>query len=279
MRQKLIQIDSRDNAAVALDALSPGEEAVLAGRTYQVREDIPFGHKMALEDLASGAVVVKYGCPIGHVTRAVKAGGELSARRHKAAQELAKRIQSELTQLDMPKVRFQVEFAPKDAPDGMDATGMDTVRFLMSANVGEALKPINKIASGGELSRIMLALKNVLAETEQVSTLIFDEVDTGVSGRAAVKVARKLFEVSKGRQVLCVTHLPQIAAMGDVHFSVEKGEADGRTFTRVERLDRPRRREELARLSGGQATAVMLEGAEELLATAQDYKTGAKKKR
>ncbi|MCI8839938.1 MAG: DNA repair protein RecN [Oscillospiraceae bacterium] len=180
---------------------------------------------------------------------------------------------------DMPKVRFQVEFAPKDAPDGMDATGMDTVRFLMSANLGEALKPINRIASGGELSRIMLALKNVLAETEQVSTLIFDEVDTGVSGRAAVKVARKLFEVSKGRQVLCVTHLPQIAAMGDVHFSVEKGEADGRTFTRVERLDRPRRREELARLSGGQATAVMLEGAEELLATAQDYKTGAKKKR
>lgn len=213
------------------------------------------------------------------LAQAVKAGKELSARRHTAAEELAKRIQSELTQLDMPKVRFQVEFAPKDAPDGMDATGMDTVRFLMSANLGEALKPINRIASGGELSRIMLALKNVLAETEQVSTLIFDEVDTGVSGRAAVKVARKLFEVSKGRQVLCVTHLPQIAAMGDVHFSVEKGEADGRTFTRVERLDRPRRREELARLSGGQATAVMLEGAEELLATAQDYKTGAKKKR
>ena len=213
------------------------------------------------------------------LVQAGEVGKELSARRHTAAEELAKRIQSELTQLDMPKVRFQVEFAPKDAPDGMDATGMDTVRFLMSANVGEALKPINKIASGGELSRIMLALKNVLAETEQVSTLIFDEVDTGVSGRAAVKVARKLFEVSKGRQVLCVTHLPQIAAMGDVHFSVEKGEADGRTFTRVERLDRPRRREELARLSGGKATAVMLEGAEELLATAQDYKTGAKKKR
>ena len=213
------------------------------------------------------------------LVQAGEVGKELSARRHTAAEELAKRIQSELTQLDMPKVRFQVEFAPKDAPDGMDATGMDTVRFLMSANVGEALKPINKIASGGELSRIMLALKNVLAETEQVSTLIFDEVDTGVSGRAAVKVARKLFEVSKGRQVLCVTHLPQIAAMGVVHFSVEKGEADGRTFTRVERLDRPRRREELARLSGGQATAVMLEGAEELLATAQDYKTGAKKKR
>ena len=212
------------------------------------------------------------------LVQAGEVGKELSARRHTAAEELAKRIQSELTQLDMPKVRFQVEFAPKDAPDGMDATGMDTVRFLMSANVGEALKPINKIASGGELSRIMLALKNVLAETEQVTTLIFDEVDTGVSGRAAVKVAQKLFQVSRGRQVLCVTHLPQIAAMGDVHFSVEKGEAKGRTFTKVERLDRAQRREELARLSGGQATAVMLEGAEELLATAEQYKTGAKKK-
>ncbi|MDE6922426.1 MAG: DNA repair protein RecN [Oscillospiraceae bacterium] len=213
------------------------------------------------------------------LAQAAKLGRALSDRRRKAADMLAKRIQSELKALDMPKVQFQVEFAPKDAPDGMDATGMDTVRFLMSANVGEALKPINKIASGGELSRIMLALKNVLAETEQVSTLIFDEVDTGVSGRAAVKVAQKLFQVSQGRQVLCVTHLPQIAAMGDVHFSVEKGEADGRTFTRVEQLDRPRRREELARLSGGQTTAVMLEGAEELLATAENYKTGADKKK
>lgn len=213
------------------------------------------------------------------LAEAAKQGKKLSAVRLQAAEELAQRIQSELKALDMPKVRFQVEFAPKDCPDGMDATGMDTVRFLMSANLGEALKPINKIASGGELSRIMLALKNVLAETEQVSTLIFDEVDTGVSGRAAVKVARKLFEVSRGRQVLCVTHLPQIAAMGDVHFSVEKGERDGRTFTQVERLDRSQRREELARLSGGQATAVMLEGAEELLATAEDYKTGVKKKR
>jgi len=210
---------------------------------------------------------------------AVERGQALSAQRKKAAQRLAGRIQTELTQLDMPRVQFQVEFSPKEGSDGMDATGMDTVRFLMSANMGEALKPINKIASGGELSRIMLALKNVLAETEQVTTLIFDEVDTGVSGRAAVKVAKKLFEVSKGRQVLCVTHLPQIAAMGDVHFSVEKGESEGRTFTRVERLGRAQRREELARLSGGQATAVMLEGAEELLSTAEDYKAGAKKKK
>ena len=206
-------------------------------------------------------------------------GKILSTKRRTAAEQLAQRIQSELAQLDMPKVRFQVQFAPKEGPDGMDATGMDTVRFLMSANVGEDLKPINKIASGGELSRIMLALKNVLAETEQVSTLIFDEVDTGVSGRAAGKVAQKLFQVSRNKQVLCVTHLPQIAAMGDVHFSVEKGEQDGRTYTRVERLERPRRREELARLSGGEVTAVMLDGGEELLAAAEKFKAGERKKK
>ena len=199
-------------------------------------------------------------------------GEKLSGERKSAAERLAVRIQSELTQLDMPKVRFQVEFAGKDCQDGMDVTGMDEVRFLMSANVGEDLKPINKIASGGELARIMLALKNVLAENDQVTTMVFDEVDTGVSGRAAGKVAQKLFQVSCGKQVLCVTHLPQIAAMGDVHFSVEKGERDGRTFTSVERLDRSRRREELARLSGGVPTQTMLDGAEELLAAAELFK-------
>lgn len=200
-------------------------------------------------------------------------GGELSTLRKEVAVRLADRIQSELTQLDMPKVRFQVEFAPKDAPDGMDATGMDEVRFLMSANVGEDLKPINKIASGGELARIMLALKNVLAETDEVSTLVFDEVDTGVSGRAAQKVAEKLYQVARYKQVLCVTHLPQLAAMGDVHFSVEKGESDGRTFTAVEVLDDSRRCEELARLTSGAAiTATMLESASELLRTAKAFK-------
>ena len=199
-------------------------------------------------------------------------GKALSGERRNAAGRLAVCIQSELVQLDMPKVRFQVEFAEKDTQDRMDATGMDEVRFLMSANVGEDLKPINKIASGGELARIMLALKNVLAENDQVTTMVFDEVDTGVSGRAAGKVAQKLFQVSRGKQVLCVTHLPQIAAMGDVHFSVEKGERDGRTYTSVERLDRSHRREELARLSGGVPTQIMLDGAEELLTAAEQFK-------
>ena len=155
----------------------------------------------------------------------------------------------------------------------MDETGLDEVQFLMSANVGEALKPIQKIASGGELSRIMLALKNVLAETDCVTTMVFDEVDTGVSGRAATKVAQKLSQVARGRQVLCVTHLPQIAAMGDVHFSVEKGERDGRTYTRVVLLDREQRKAELARITGGShVTEALLASAGELLDQAERYR-------
>ena len=211
------------------------------------------------------------------LARAREQGEVLSDARKEAAEQLAGRIQSELKQLDMPKVRFQVDFAPRSCQDGMDATGMDEVRFLMSANLGEELRPIQKIASGGELARIMLALKNVLAENDQVTTMVFDEVDTGVSGRAAQKVAEKLFEVAKDRQVLCVTHLPQIAAMGDVHFSVEKGEAGGRTFTAVERLDRERRRQELARLtSGDHITPTALEGAEEMLSAAEQWKERGK---
>lgn len=206
--------------------------------------------------------------------KAKEEGQKLSKLRRAVSEQLAKRIQLELTQLDMPKVCFQVDFAPKGGEkDGMDATGMDEVRFLMSANIGEALKPINKIASGGELARIMLALKNVLAETDDVSTLVFDEVDTGVSGRAAQKVAEKLFSVAKNKQVLCVTHLPQLAAMGDIHFSVEKRESSGRTFTAVEELDETRRKEELARLTGGSnVTATMLESAGELLCAAKHFK-------
>ena len=204
---------------------------------------------------------------------ALKAGQALSKVRHEAAARLAKRVQGELTQLDMPKVRFEVEFSPKSCPAGMDETGMDEVRFLMSANAGEALKPINKIASGGELARIMLALKNVLAENDDVTTLVFDEVDTGVSGRAAQKVAEKLCQVARGKQVLCVTHLPQLAAMGDVHFCVKKGEAKGRTFTAVEELDAGGRKQELARLTGGEhVTQTMLDGAGELLDAAERFK-------
>ena len=200
----------------------------------------------------------------------------LSKERAAAAAALAGRIQEELAQLDMPKVRFQAEITPKTCEDGMDETGMDDVRFLMSANAGEELRPIQKIASGGELARIMLALKNVLAENDTVTTMVFDEVDTGVSGRAARKVAEKLFTVARARQVLCVTHLPQIAAMGDVHFVVEKGERGGRTYTAVERLDDAGRQQELARLTSGEhITPAALDSARESLADAAAYKAKA----
>ncbi len=203
--------------------------------------------------------------------RAMKAARALSEARKAAAKRLEERIQEELRQLDMPKVRFAICFEEKEP----DALGIDVVRFLMSANVGEELRPINKVASGGELARIMLALKNVLAENELIGTLVFDEVDTGVSGRAAQKVAEKLAQVSRRKQVLCVTHLPQLAAMADTHFSVEKGEREGRTYTRVLRLDRERRKEELARLTGGQRlTSALLAGAEELLDAASEYRAG-----
>ena len=197
----------------------------------------------------------------------------LSAQRKAAAERLKARIEEELRQLDMTKVRFQTEFSPKPGKLGLDDTGMDEVRFLMSANVGENLKPIAKVASGGELSRIMLALKNVLAENDNICTLIFDEVDTGVSGRAAVKVAEKLSRLSLTCQVLCVTHLAQIAAMSDYHYSVHKEEKNGRTYTCVETLDRPGRRAELARLTGGaHQSEAILKGAEELLKEADAYK-------
>ena len=202
---------------------------------------------------------------------AQEAARGLSAHRKKAAAALEKRILTELRQLDMPKVQFSIAFAEEALGPG----GMDAVRFLMSANAGEALKPIHKIASGGELARIMLALKNVLAENEAIGTLVFDEVDTGVSGRAAQKVAEKLAQVSRRKQVLCVTHLPQLAAMADVHFRVEKGERKGRTYTQVVQLDRAGRVDELARITGGgEVTEAQLAGAGELLDQAGQYKSG-----
>ncbi|MCI6568915.1 MAG: DNA repair protein RecN [Dysosmobacter sp.] len=197
------------------------------------------------------------------------AGAELTKVRKAAAKALEDRIQKELRDLDMNKVRFSIQFEEKEpSPDGCD-----TIRFLMSANAGENLKPIAKIASGGELARIMLALKNVLAEQEAIGTLVFDEVDTGVSGRAAQKVAQKLAQVSRRKQVLCVTHLPQLAAMADTHFSVAKGEVKGRTFTHVIRMDREQRKAELARITGGsKVTDALLESAGELLDEAEAYR-------
>ena len=186
----------------------------------------------------------------------------LRENRKSFAQKLSTQILSELAQLDMPRVQFSCEFTETE----LTADGVDSVAFYMSANAGEALKPLNKVASGGELARIMLAMKNVLAEQDQVATLIFDEVDTGVSGRAAQKVAEKLRSVAKNKQVLCVTHLPQLAALASTHFLIDKHEKDGRTYTTVTPLSLEGRKQELARIIGGSnITETTLKSAEEML--------------
>ena len=198
---------------------------------------------------------------------------KLSRERRSAASELETRIVSELRELNMPSVRFAVEFLPVESEQGFDANGSDVIRFIMSANAGEELGRISRIASGGELSRIMLAMKNVFAENDPVATMIFDEIDTGVSGIAAQRVGEKLYSVSKGKQVMCVTHLPQIAAMADSHYVISKQERGGRTYTDVVLLDREGRRRELARLHGGDVvTATTLASAEEQLQAAENYK-------
>ena len=191
-----------------------------------------------------------------------KAAKALHASRIAAAQSLQARITSELTQLDMPRVQFECKFTLVEP----NPSGADMVCFLMSANIGEALKPLSKVASGGELARIMLAMKNVLAENDAVPTLIFDEVDAGISGRAAQKVADKLADLAQSKQVLCVTHLPQLAARADNHYLVSKHEADGRTFTKVQRLSFADRAEELARIIGGaEITETTRRSAEEMI--------------
>ncbi len=191
-----------------------------------------------------------------------EAAFSLRENRKATAQTMSERILTELSQLDMPRVQFQVQFTELE----LTANGADSVAFYMSANAGEALKPMSKVASGGELARIMLAMKNVLAEKDQVNTLIFDEVDTGVSGRAAQKVAEKLRAVAEHKQVLCVTHLPQLAALANTHLLIAKNERDGRTYTSVTPLDLEGRKKELARIIGGtNITETTLKSAEEML--------------
>ncbi len=187
---------------------------------------------------------------------------KLRQNRVENAKIMTERILTELTQLDMPRVQFQCVFQELE----LTANGADAVAFYMSANAGEALKPMSKVASGGELARIMLSMKNVLAEKDQIGTLIFDEVDTGVSGRAAQKVAEKLRSLARHKQVLCVTHLPQMAALANTHMLIAKSERDGRTYTTVTPLDKEGRMRELARIIGGaHITDTTLKSAEEML--------------
>lgn len=186
----------------------------------------------------------------------------LTSRRKKAADELAKRISAELTYLDMPDIRLVFDISQ----DKVTLSGMDKVEMLISVNRGEDLKPMSKIASGGELSRIMLAVKNVLAETDKLHTMIFDEIDTGISGRAAAKVGLKLHEAAENRQILCVTHLAQIAAMADTQLLIKKTSDEKRTYTGITKLDFEGRKREIARIiSGDENDPISLENAEMLL--------------
>ncbi len=191
----------------------------------------------------------------------------LSDKRKKEAEIFCEKVCDELRFLDMPSVQFLVDFEEVDLCEN----GIDSVEFLISANVGEIPKPIAKIASGGELSRIMLALKTVLADKDKIPTMIFDEIDAGVSGRAALKVASKLKTVSDGKQVLCVTHLAQLMSYADSHYLIEKAVRDGKTYTGVTLLDLEGRKREIARItSGGEITQTQLDNALEMINSAKE---------
>lgn len=197
------------------------------------------------------------------LTEAKRLAGQISEKRRAAATRLEKEIVRELSELDMDKVKMRVAV---HTGAKLAAHGFDTVTFEISVNPGEPEKPLSKVASGGELSRIMLALKNVLTAGEDVGMLIFDEIDTGVSGHAAQQIARKLSAIAKKKQTLCVTHLPQIAAMGDHHLRISKSVRDGRSYTDVRPMDRAQRVDEIARLlSGEQISDAARRNAEELL--------------
>ena len=200
----------------------------------------------------------------------LKAAGELHDKRIEAAATLENRIKSELAGLSMPNVRFKVII---DKQNEFSQSGMDAVRFEMSANAGERLGRISKIASGGELARIMLAMKNVLAENDSIGTMVFDEVDTGVSGIAAQRVGEKLASLARKKQVICVTHLPQIAVQADEHYEIKKNEKNCRTYTVITKLGMESRMREIARLIGGEnITDTTLESASEQIKAAESYK-------
>jgi len=210
----------------------------------------------------------------GLLSQLGKQGEELSEKRRQQSAILGKALEAELENLQMSQARFQVDFQQRDDPNGVilsdgrrvafDAHGLEKLEFLIAPNPGEGMKPLAKIASGGETSRLMLALKNVLASADQVPTLIFDEIDQGIGGRVGTVVGQKLWRLARHHQVLCVTHLPQLAAFGEYHFHVEKNIHAGRTTTQVRKLEGDTRLEELAQMFGGVSQGT-LQSARELL--------------
>ena len=210
--------------------------------------------------------------------------GKLSTRRAKAARDLARAMEGQLDDLNMRKARFEARMTRRPDPDGVlageearvafGATGIDQVEFLLAPNPGEGLKPLARIASGGETSRLMLAIKTILTGADATPTLIFDEIDAGISGRAGQVVGEKLWALGRAHQVLCVTHLPQIAALGDRHLQVSKALTGERTTTSVSSLDDGAREEELAQMLGGASTNASRANARDLLTRAQTWKHG-----
>ena len=194
--------------------------------------------------------------------KTVELASKLSDERKATAQIFEKQVKEELSFLDMPKMQFFVNFDKGN----LSSIGFDKIEFMISANPGEPPKSLSKVASGGELSRIMLAIKNIISYNDTIGTLIFDEIDTGVSGRASQKIGLKLKSVSKNTQVICVTHSAQIASNADEHFLIEKKFDNNNTFTSVTSLDFEGRKKELARIMGGlEITDTLLQSAEELL--------------
>lgn len=248
-------------------------------RKYNMDEEAMLAHlddcRRKLSELEyAGDMLIKLNKQLEkYVDNCKKIAAELSEKRRAVAESLEKRIVSELKDLSMPSVRFSVSVEPLESDVGFDATGADDVKFLISANAGEALGRISKIASGGELSRIMLAMKTVFSKNDPIETMVFDEIDTGVSGIAAQRVGEKMSDLSHGKQVLCITHLPQIAAIADNHDLIEKTERNGRTYTEVRELDRKGRALELARMHGGDnISELTLASAEEQLLAADKYR-------
>lgn len=195
----------------------------------------------------------------------------LSCERKRVAEDLSRRLVEVLSELNMGSVKFAVDFKPFDGKT-LSSSGIDRAEFLISTNAGESLKPLSKVASGGEISRIMLALKSIFADADRTDTLIFDEIDTGISGRTAQVVAEKMVELSLNHQLICISHLPQIASMASTHIVIDKAEENGRTHTEVNIIEGEDRTREIARMiSGVEVTDVTLSSAREMLSQARDY--------
>ena len=242
------------------------------GETYEeMMETLKAGEKRReiLLSFDEGKRKAKEACEAAK-TEAWAWADKLSAIRKEEALHLTEAIRAALVDLNFMEVQVSMEFSRKEEPG---ENGFDEAELLISTNPGEALKPLAQVASGGELSRIMLAVKAVLADTDEIDTLIFDEIDAGISGRTAQKVAEKLNVIGRSHQVICITHLPQIAAMADCHYKIEKSVKEGRTITTVESLDEKAQTEELARLLGGAAiTGAVRQNAAEMKRLASEYK-------